>query len=80
MRMAWGIDHRMLDADIYLPVVERAWAGLLTHVYAGWKAGAIQPIGEAPAEYKASSSYNFGVGAFLLAGAEMDVLSEHKHW
>jgi len=78
--IAWGIDHRMLDAEIYLPVVDRAWAGLLTHVYADGRLGAIQPIGEAPGEYKASSSYNFGVGAFLLAGSELDVLSEHKHW
>jgi len=78
--LAWGISHRILDADTYLPVVERAWAGMLTHVYADGRLGAIQPIGEAPAEYKPSSSYNFGVGAFLLAGSEMDVLSERKHW
>ncbi len=78
--IAWGIDHRMLAAETYLPVVEKAWAGMLTHVYADGRLGAIQPIGEAPAEYKPGSSYNFGVGAFLLAGSEMDVLSEHKHW
>jgi rhamnogalacturonyl hydrolase YesR len=78
--IAWGINHRMLDAEIYLPVVEKAWAGMLTHVYADGRLGAIQPIGEAQAEYKPGSSYNFGVGAFLLAGSEMDVLSEHKHW
>jgi rhamnogalacturonyl hydrolase YesR len=70
----------MLDADTYLPVVEKAWAGLLAHVYQDGRLGSIQPIGEAPADYKPSSSYNFGVGAFLLAGAELDVLSEHKHW
>ena len=78
--LAWGIDHRMLDADTYLPVVEKAWAGLLAHVYQDGRLGSIQPIGEAPADYKPGSSYNFGVGAFLLAGAELDVLSEHKHW
>lgn len=78
--LAWGIEHHMLDADIYLPVVERAWAGLLTHVYADGRLGAIQPIGEAPAAYKPGSSYNFGVGAFLLAGSELDVLSGRKHW
>jgi rhamnogalacturonyl hydrolase YesR len=78
--IAWGINHRMLDAEIYLPVVEKAWAGMLTHVYADGRLGAIQPIGEAQAEYKPGSSYNFGVWAFLLAGSEMDVLSEHKHW
>ena len=78
--IAWGINHRMLDADKYLPVVEKAWAGMLTHVYQDGRLGSIQPIGEAPASYKPSSSYNFGVGAFLLAGSEMDALSTHKHW
>jgi len=78
--IAWGISHRILNPDIYLPIVERAWAGILTHVYADGRLGSIQPIGEAPAEYTASSSYNFGVGAFLLAGSELDILSEHKHW
>jgi rhamnogalacturonyl hydrolase YesR len=78
--LAWGIDHRILNADTYLPVVEKAWAGVLAHVYQDGRLGSIQPIGEAPADYKPSSSYNFGVGAFLLAGAELDVLSGRKHW
>jgi hypothetical protein len=29
---------------------------------------------------EAVTSYDYGVGAFLLAGAELDVLSERKHW
>jgi unsaturated rhamnogalacturonyl hydrolase len=78
--IAWGINHRMLDAEKYLPVVEKAWSGMLAHVYQDGRLGSIQPIGEAPAEYTPSSSYNFGVGAFLLAGSELDVVSEHKHW
>lgn len=78
--LAWGISHRMLDADRYLPVVERGWAGLLAHVYADGRLGCIQPIDESPAEYKPGSSYNYGVGAFLLAGAEVEALSAHKHW
>jgi unsaturated rhamnogalacturonyl hydrolase len=78
--IAWGIEHRMLDAGKYLPVVEKAWGGMLTHIYKDGRLGSIQPIGEAPAGYRASSSYNFGVGAFLLAGSELDVLSERKHW
>jgi rhamnogalacturonyl hydrolase YesR len=78
--IAWGINHRMLDSDKYLPVVMRAWAGMLTHVYADGRLGCIQPIGEAPADYKPSSSYNFGVGAFLLAGAAVEALSGRKHW
>jgi rhamnogalacturonyl hydrolase YesR len=78
--MAWGIDHHVLNADIYLPVVEKGWAGMLAHVYQDGRLGAIQPIGEAPADYKPGASYNFGVGAFLLAGSELDVLSGRKHW
>jgi unsaturated rhamnogalacturonyl hydrolase len=78
--IAWGIEHRMLDAEKYLPVVEKAWGGMLMHIYKDGRLGSIQPIGEAPASYKPGSSYDFGVGAFLLAGSELDVLSERKHW
>jgi unsaturated rhamnogalacturonyl hydrolase len=78
--IAWGINHRMLDAEKYLPVVQKAWTGILAHIYQDGRLGNIQPIGEAPAEYAPGSSYNFGVGAFLLACSEMDELSAHKHW
>ena len=78
--IAWGIGHRMLDAEKYLPVVEKAWGGMLAHIYKDGRLGSIQPIDEAPASYKPSSSYDFGVGAFLLAGSELDVSSERKHW
>jgi rhamnogalacturonyl hydrolase YesR len=78
--IAWGINHRMLDAEKYLPVVEKAWAGILSHIYADGRLGSIQPIGDAQAEFKPGSSYNFGVGGFLLAGSEMDQLSDRKHW
>ncbi len=78
--LAWGIDHRMLDAETYLPVVEKAWAGMVAHIYQDGRLGCIQPEGEAPAAYQPGSSYNFGVGAFLLAGSELDTLQEHKHW
>jgi unsaturated rhamnogalacturonyl hydrolase len=77
--IAWGIEHHMLDAEKYLPLVDKAWSGILAHIYADGRLGSIQPVGEA-AEYKAGSSYNFGVGAFLLAGSEMDALSDRKHW
>jgi len=78
--IAWGIEHHMLDAEKYLPVVDKAWFGLVAHIYADGRLGSIQPIGDAPAEFRPGSSYNFGVGAFLLAGAEMDALSDRKHW
>lgn len=77
--LAWGIGHRMLDAEQYLPVVEKAWGGMLAHVYADGRLGSMAPMNDAE-EYGPGSSYNFGVGAFLLAGAEVDALSDRKHW
>jgi unsaturated rhamnogalacturonyl hydrolase len=70
--MAWGINEGLLPRATYQPVVTRAWRGLLQHVYADGRLGSIQPIGAAPDAFTASSSYVYGVGAFLLAGAELD--------
>ena len=69
--IAWGIHHHMLDRKKYLPVVAKAWQGMLQHVYADGRLGSIQPIGAEPGKYKPSSSYVYGVGAFLLAGSEI---------
>jgi rhamnogalacturonyl hydrolase YesR len=77
--IAWGINHHLLDAKIYRPVVENAWRGMLTHIYADGRLGSIQQVGDSPAHYPASSSYVYGVGAFLLAGSELDVMSQHRH-
>jgi unsaturated rhamnogalacturonyl hydrolase len=69
--LAWGIHYGVLDRATYLPVVRRGWAGLLTHVYKDGRLGCIQPIGAAPGDFKPTSSYVYGVGAFLLAGSEI---------
>ena len=73
--LAWGVRTGMLDRKQYLPVVKKAWAGLLTHVYQDGRLGCIQPIGAAPGQFTPTSSYVFGVGAFLLAGSEVYNLS-----
>jgi rhamnogalacturonyl hydrolase YesR len=69
--MAWGIHHHRLDRKKYQPVVTRAWTGMLTHIYQDGRLGSIQPIGGEPDRFKPSSSYVYGVGAFLLAGSEL---------
>ena len=56
-------------------MVERGWGGLVRHVYEDGRLGSIQPIGAAPGAYAPGSSYVFGVGAFLLAGSEVNQLS-----
>jgi unsaturated rhamnogalacturonyl hydrolase len=69
--IAWGIHEHILDRKKYLPVVRRAWRGMVSHIYDSGRLGNIQPIGAEPGKYKPSSSYVYGVGAFLLAGSEL---------
>jgi len=73
--LAWGIRNGILDRKTYMPVVQKAWAGLLKHVYQDGRLGSIQPIGASPDKFSATSSYVFGVGAYLLAGSEIYKLS-----
>ncbi|MBS1805685.1 MAG: glycoside hydrolase family 88 protein [Acidobacteria bacterium] len=74
--LAWGIHHGLLDRKKYLPIVMKSWQGLLAHVYADGRLGSIQPIGGEPGKFKPSSSYVYGVGAFLLAGSELNQIAK----
>ena len=73
--IAYGINENILDRKTYLPVVEKSWKGMLSHIYADGRLGSIQPIDGQPGKFKPSSSYVFGVGGFLLAGSEMNRLA-----
>src|ERR1035438_1551725 len=77
--LAWGINSGVLDRDTYLPVVKKGWAGLVAHIYKDGRFGSIQPIGAGPDAYKPQTSYVFGVGAFLLAGSEVEKLASTRH-
>lgn len=76
--IAYGINHHILDRATYEPVVEKAWKGMLSHVYADGRLGSIQPIDGKPGKFKPSASYVYGVGGFLLAGSEMHRLAASK--
>jgi rhamnogalacturonyl hydrolase YesR len=69
--LAAGVNQGWLDKKVYQPVIKKAWAGMLHHVYADGRLGCIQQTGAEPAPFKASASYTYGVGAFLLAGSEI---------
>jgi rhamnogalacturonyl hydrolase YesR len=73
--MAYGVNHGLLDAARYRPVIAKAWAGILKNVYADGRLGNIQQTGAEPAWYRPGSSYNYGVGAFMLAASELKVLA-----
>jgi len=76
--MAYGVNRGYLDAATYKPVIERAWAGILQHVYADGRLGGIQQTGAEPAFYRPASSFNYGVGGFLLAAAELRKMAANK--
>ena len=71
----WGLNHGVLDRATYLPVAGKAWKFLTsTSLRPDGSIGYIQPIGEKaiPGQVvDAASTADFGVGAFLLAAAEM---------
>ncbi|WP_109484561.1 glycoside hydrolase family 88/105 protein [Occallatibacter savannae] len=73
--LAWGVHHGLLDRKKYLPVAAKSWQGMLTHIYADGRLGSIQPIGAEPGQFKPSSSYVYGLGAFLLAGSELSKIA-----
>jgi len=76
--LAWGVNHGVLERSVYTPIIEKAWAGLVHQIYANGRLGGIQQTGAAPAHYLPSSSFTYGVGGFLLAGAEVDRFARHS--
>jgi len=74
--MAWGINHGILERARYLPVVERAWKGLTSSVDSRGKLGWVQRENKQPGPEAAEESYEYGVGAFLLAGSEVANLAK----
>jgi rhamnogalacturonyl hydrolase YesR len=77
--IAYGVNEKILDRKTYLPVVEKSWKGMLSHIYADGRLGSMQTIGIDPGKFQPSASYVYGVGGFLLAGSEMHRLAESKH-
>jgi rhamnogalacturonyl hydrolase YesR len=69
--MAWGVRQGILDRAVYEPVVTKAWAGLVSNMTPEGRLEYVQGTGSAPAAATASDSYDYGVGAFLLAGSEI---------
>lgn len=76
--MAYGINHGLLDAAIYRPVVEKAWSALVRDAlhddgFIGYTQGTgKQPSDGQPVTYDSQPDiYDYGLGAFLCAGVEV---------
>ena len=75
--LAYGINEGLLPRSTYLPVVARAWNGMVAEaVRNDGLLGYVQGVGDRPGRTSASETHDFGVGAFLLAGTEVVKLAE----
>jgi rhamnogalacturonyl hydrolase YesR len=74
--MAWGVNNGILDRATFMPVIAKGWAGMVNEIYADGRLGNMQQTDEAPQHYLPQSSFNFGVGGFLLAGEEVAKLQK----
>jgi unsaturated rhamnogalacturonyl hydrolase len=77
--LAYGIRTGVIDRATYLPLVARAWNGLVaTSVHADGFLGYVQGVGYAPESSQpvtTNSTADFGVGGFLLAATEVAKLT-----
>ena len=69
--LTWGVNNGYLDRKTYLPVIRKGWAGLIASVSEEGKLGWVQQIGSAPAKVSFDDNQEYGSGAFLLAGSEL---------
>jgi len=75
--LAWGINKNILDSNTYLPVVEQAWNFLAnTAIQHSGLLGYVEPSGSGPGATSATTTEDFGVGAFLLAADQMAILTK----
>jgi rhamnogalacturonyl hydrolase YesR len=76
--MAWGINNRVLDKDVWLPVLLKAWNALVKEAvhpngFLGW----VQDTGKEPKDGqpvtydKVPNFEDFGTGCFLLGASEV---------
>jgi len=73
--LAWGLNHGYLEREKYLPVVGRAWKGLVNSVQPSGKLGWVQGVNKQPGPVAPEDTQEYGVGAFLLAASEVAKLT-----
>jgi unsaturated rhamnogalacturonyl hydrolase len=73
--IAYGVRTGLLSAATYLPIVAKAWNGMVaTAMHPDGFLGYVQGTGEKPSSSQPvtyNSTADFGVGAFLLAASEV---------
>lgn len=82
---AWGIRQGILDQQLFLPAMKKAWKAMKKHaLHDNGKIGFVQGTGKEPkdgqpATYDSTPDFeDFGLGCFLLAGSEIIKLSRQQ--
>lgn len=75
--LAWGIGDGLLDRTQFEPVVDRAYAALCRSIDPSGRLSWVQPIGADPRHVTQFDTESYGVGAFLLASAEVAQLDQN---
>ncbi len=76
--LAWGVNEGILKDPKYEKAARHAWKGLIECVFPDGMLGYTQPVGAAPGQFGPTSTWEFGTGAFLLAGEQMLKMLEEK--
>ena len=76
--MAWGVNNNLLNAEVYKPVIYKAWNSMVKEcMHNNGFLGYVQGTGEQPSSGQPVTFDSFpdfedyGLGAFLLAGSEV---------
>ena len=82
--MAWGVNHGILDPEIYKPAAVKGWNGMVNDaLHPDGALGYVQSTASKPSDGqplsydKLANFEDFGLGAFLLAGTEIYKLARN---
>ena len=84
--LAWGINHGILSRDEYLPMMLKAWNGLVSNcIRANGSLAYVQGTGSKPSDGQPATATStpdfedYGTGCFLLAASEVYKLSSPEN-
>lgn len=69
--LAWGVNRGLLPREPYAAAALDTWSALAALVRPDGRLTRVQPVGSSPESFKPDHTEPYGVGALLLAGAEI---------